>query len=49
MPRNLPIIPEGMKPLLKQITRKPIIPDPQEIEENKRARSAKLRIIEKNE
>jgi 16S rRNA (cytosine1402-N4)-methyltransferase len=48
MPRNLPIIPEGMKPLLKQITRKPIIPDPKEIEGNKRARSAKLRIVEKN-
>ena len=49
MPRNLPIIPEGMKPLLKLITRKPIIPNEKEIEENKRARSAKLRIAEKNQ
>ena len=37
-----------MKPMLKLITRKPIIPDEKEIEENKRARSAKLRIVEKN-
>ena len=48
LPRNLPIIPDEMKPILKQITRKPIIPDRKEIEENKRARSAKLRIVEKN-
>lgn len=47
MPRNLPIIPDGMKPELKLITRKPIIPHEKEIEENKRARSAKLRIAEK--
>ncbi len=47
MPPNLPIIPEGMKPILKLITRKPIIPNEKEIEENKRARSAKLRIAEK--
>jgi len=30
------------------ITRKPIVPDEEEIKENKRARSAKLRIAEKN-
>lgn len=47
LPRNLPIIPEGMEPELKLITRKPMIPTAQEIEENKRARSAKLRIAEK--
>lgn len=47
LPPNLPVIPEGMEPVLKLITRKPIIPSEQEILENKRARSAKLRIAEK--
>ena len=36
-----------MEPKFKLITRKPIIPTEEEIEENKRARSAKLRIAEK--
>ena len=35
------------KPPLKMITRQPIVPGTQEIERNKRARSAKLRIAEK--
>ncbi len=47
LPPNLPVIPEGMEPILKQVTRKPIVPSEKEIEENKRARSAKLRIVEK--
>ncbi|MCZ2258877.1 16S rRNA (cytosine(1402)-N(4))-methyltransferase RsmH [Sporosarcina sp. G11-34] len=47
LPPNLPIIPEGMEPILKLITRKPIIPSKEEVEENKRARSAKLRVAEK--
>ncbi len=47
LPRNFPVIPDGMKPILNLITRKPIIPSVEEIEENKRARSAKLRIAEK--
>lgn len=47
LPRNLPVVPEGMEPKFKLITRKPIIPTKEEIEENKRARSAKLRIAEK--
>jgi 16S rRNA (cytosine1402-N4)-methyltransferase len=47
LPPNLPIIPEGMEPMAKLITRKPIIPSEDEIEENKRSRSAKLRILEK--
>lgn len=48
LPPNLPVIPEGMEPELKLITRKPIIPTAEEIEHNKRARSAKLRVAEKN-
>jgi 16S rRNA (cytosine1402-N4)-methyltransferase len=33
---------------LKLITRKPILPSEEELEHNNRARSAKLRIAEKN-
>lgn len=47
LPRNLPVIPEGMEPILKLVSRKPIIPSEEEIAQNKRARSAKLRIAEK--
>lgn len=47
LPPNLPIIPEGMEPIAKLITRKPIVPSDDEVEINKRARSAKLRILEK--
>lgn len=37
----------GKKPLVKVITRKPILPSEEEIEINPRSRSAKLRIVEK--
>jgi len=47
LPPGLPIIPEEYEPVLKLITRKPILPSEQELEENNRARSAKLRIAEK--
>lgn len=46
LPPGLPIIPEEFKPKLKLITRKPILPSDIELEENNRARSAKLRIAE---
>lgn len=36
-----------MKPTLKLITRKPIIPSEEELAVNNRARSAKLRVVEK--
>ncbi|MEY8347456.1 16S rRNA (cytosine(1402)-N(4))-methyltransferase RsmH [Bacillus cereus] len=47
LPPGLPIIPDEFKPKLKLITRKPILPSEEELEENNRARSAKLRIAEK--
>lgn len=47
LPPNLPVIPEGLDVKLKLITRKPIVPSEEEIEVNKRARSAKLRVAER--
>ena len=46
-PRNIPVCVCGKKPVAKVITRKPILPSEEEVEENPRSRSAKLRIIEK--
>lgn len=43
-PPDLPVCACGRKPVLKVITRKPIIPSAKEVEENPRARSAKLRV-----
>jgi 16S rRNA (cytosine1402-N4)-methyltransferase len=48
LPPGLPIIPDEYKPILKLISRKPILPSEEELEQNNRARSAKLRIAEKN-
>ncbi|EHO54051.1 16S rRNA (cytosine(1402)-N(4))-methyltransferase RsmH [Lentilactobacillus kisonensis] len=47
LPPNLPIIPEGIKPKYKSITRKPITPTESELADNHRSHSAKLRIIER--
>ena len=47
LPRGLPVIPEEMTPQLKLINRKPIVPSEEELEDNKRARSSKLRVVEK--
>lgn len=47
LPRNIPVIPEEYLPELKLVTRKPIIPSEEEVGTNKRSRSAKLRIAEK--
>ena len=46
-PKDFPICVCGNKPTVKVITRKPILPSAQELEENPRSRSAKLRIAEK--
>lgn len=46
-PKSLPMCVCGKKPQVKVITRKPILPSEEEIEQNPRSRSAKLRIIEK--
>lgn len=47
LPRNMPVIPESSQPPFNLITRKPITAADDELEENRRSRSAKLRIVEK--
>ncbi len=46
-PKSFPVCVCGNKPSVKIITRKPILPDDTEIENNSRSKSAKLRVIEK--
>lgn len=46
-PPEYPVCLCGGKPKAKLITRKPIEADAQELEENRRSRSAKLRVVEK--
>ena len=46
-PPNLPVCVCGKKSKGKVITRKPIIPADEEIEENKRSKSSKLRVFER--
>ncbi|MDR1272056.1 MAG: 16S rRNA (cytosine(1402)-N(4))-methyltransferase RsmH [Clostridiales Family XIII bacterium] len=46
-PKSIPQCVCGKVPDARRVTRKPIIPAPDEVEANPRARSAKLRIIEK--
>lgn len=46
-PKEFPICACGKKPIVKIMSRKPIIPSTIEVEENPRSRSAKLRICEK--
>lgn len=47
LPPGLPVLPTEYMAELKIITRKPILPSEEELEQNNRARSAKLRIAEK--
>lgn len=46
-PRDFPVCVCGKKPLLRQVNKKPILPSENELKENPRARSAKLRVAEK--
>lgn len=46
VPRGLPVIPEAYTPKLKRVNRKPITATDEDLDENNRARSAKLRVAE---
>lgn len=46
-PPDFPVCTCGKKPIVTRITKKPIVPSEAEILENPRARSAKLRVVEK--
>jgi 16S rRNA (cytosine1402-N4)-methyltransferase len=45
-PKSFPVCVCGKKPLGRVITRKPVLPSKNEIEQNNRSRSAKLRVFE---
>lgn len=47
VPRGMPVIPENLKPTLKLVNRKPITATTEELEDNNRSHSAKLRVAEK--
>ncbi|COI52533.1 MAG: 16S rRNA (cytosine(1402)-N(4))-methyltransferase RsmH [Weissella confusa] len=47
LPAGLPIIPDEMQPDYKLVARKPILPSEEEMANNHRAHSAKLRVIER--
>ena len=47
MVKGLPVIPDEFKPLIKLINKKPILPSEEEIKNNPRSKSAKLRVIER--
>lgn len=46
-PHDFPVCVCGKKPLVKVITKKPLLPSDEELEVNPRSRSAKLRVAEK--
>lgn len=45
-PKEFPVCVCGKKPVAKVLTRKPILPSQDELDENSRSKSAKLRVIE---
>ena len=47
VPKGLPFIPDDLKPKMELINRKPILPSEEELEENNRSHSAKLRVARK--
>ena len=46
-PKDFPVCICGKKPIIKEISKKPILPSDVELENNPRSRSAKLRVAEK--
>ena len=46
-PKDFPICVCGRKPIIKEVSKKPILPTAEELEINPRSRSAKLRVAEK--
>lgn len=46
-PKSFPVCVCGKRPQMRIVSRKPILPSAQELEENPRSRSAKLRVAEK--
>jgi len=46
-PSRFPVCVCGAKPIAEHVTRKPVLPSEQELAENPRSRSAKLRVIKK--
>lgn len=47
VPRGMPMVPDSMKPTLRLVNRKPIIASDEELKNNNRSHSAKLRVAEK--
>lgn len=47
VPKGLPFIPDELKPKMELVNRKPILPCQEELEENNRSHSAKLRVAQK--
>ncbi|MEJ6400803.1 16S rRNA (cytosine(1402)-N(4))-methyltransferase RsmH [Nicoliella lavandulae] len=47
LPQGLPVVPDELKPDFKLVSRKPILPSKDEIKDNHRSHSAKLRVIER--
>ena len=45
--KGLTSIPEDLQPKMKLVTRKPILPSKEELDNNNRAHSAKLRVAQK--
>ena len=46
-PRDFPVCVCGRKPIIQEVSRKPILPSDEELASNHRSRSAKLRVAEK--
>ena len=46
-PKDFPICVCGNRPVVKVVTKKPILPGAEELAENPRSRSAKLRVAQK--